>query len=520
VTAGLDTAVDKVLCIIHEPVRLSLPLRLEKTEWDLLNWGYLQYWQCELPEQPQGTVVRYTVEARPTDGGGLIQADSGATFSYYVDDPNPPSWAAEAIVYQIFPDRFHPGRGREWNDHGDLREIYGGTIRGIIENLDHVADLGFNSILLNPFFPDDTYHGYHASDYFKVNPRLGTDDDIRELVDQAHARGVRVILDFVANHWGSQHPTFQAALADRNSEFYEWYLWKRWPNDYESFFSVKELPAINVNNPQARAHLLEAARYWLSDFKFDGCRLDYALGPSHDFWTDFRATVQRANPEAWIFGEVVETPETQLRYWGRLHGCLDFILQQALRRTFAFQEMGVAAFDAFLNKHEKYYPEGYSRPSFLDNHDVNRFLWLVEGDKRKLKLAALCQFTLSGAPIVYYGTEVGLSQERDIVSPTGRHEMAEARLPMTWGDAQDEDLLDYYRWLIHFRRQHPVLWRGDRRTVHLDDAAGTYAYVREDEQESIIVALNLSDRGRKISAAGREFELGPWEGAVPADSVE
>jgi len=513
-TARLDTPVDQIDCIITEPENRTIPLKMAKTEWDLLNWGYLQYWQCELPSYSDGTIVRYTIEARTVGNGKLVKADDGTVYSYYVEDPAPPDWSSEAIIYQIFPDRFHPGQGNQWNDTQNLREVYGGTIRGIVENLDYVADLGFNCIWLNPFFPDDTYHGYHASDYFHVNPRLGTDDDVRELVEQAHIRGIKVILDFVANHWGSQHPTFQAALADQSSEFYDWYIWNQWPHDYESFFSVKELPAINVDNPDTREHLLEATRYWLEDFDFDGYRLDYALGPSYDFWTDFRAAVQKAKPEAWIFGEVVETPETQLRYWGRLHGCLDFVLQQALRQTFAFGEMTLSAFDSLLHKHEDFFPRDFSRPSFLDNHDVNRFLWLVEGDQRKLKLAALCQFTLAGPPIVYYGTEAGLSQNRDIVAPSGRHEMEQSRLPMLWGDEQDADLVDYYRWLIHFRRQHPVLWRGDRKTVHLDEDDGTYAYIRGDDQEAIIAAFNLSDGERHFEIAGHSFELAPWSGSL------
>jgi glycosidase len=487
---------------------------LVKTEWDLLNWGYLQYWQCELPPRPNGTIVRYTIEALPVGSGAPVKADDRAVFSYYVEDPAPPSWASEAIIYQIFPDRFHPGGGNQWNDSTDLRRVLGGTLKGIIENLDYVAGLGFNCIWLNPFFPDDTYHGYHASDYFSVNPRLGTDEDLLELVDQAHARGIRIVLDFVANHWGSQDPTFQAALADRSSEYHDWYIWNQWPHDYQTFFSVKDLPTVNVDNPEARSHMLEAVRYWLTEFDFDGYRLDYALGPSQDFWTDFRATVHKTKPEAWIFGEVVETPETQLRFWGRLHGCLDFVLQQVIRQTFAFQEMSVSAFDAFLNRHEAFFPAEFSRPSFLDNHDVNRFLWLVGDDRRKLKLAAMCQFTLSGPPIVYYGTEVGLSQNRDIVSPRGMHEMAEARLPMLWEEDQDDELLDFYRWLIHFRRQHPVLWRGSRRTVHLDEVASTYAYLRSDDQESIIVAMNLSDKRQHFEAAGRDFDLAPWAGRV------
>ncbi len=520
VTAGLDSAIDNLECQLLEPEQTAIPLAPARTEWDVINWAYVQTWQATLPPQPEGTLVRYRIEARLRDGQRPILADDGAIFSYLVGDPDPPSWAAEAIIYQVFPDRFSRGAGRAWKQTQDLDGIFGGTLRGVIENLDYIADLGFNCIWLNPFFPDHTYHGYHATDYLAVNPRLGDEEDVRQLVSQAHARGIRLLLDFVANHWGSRHPTFQAARQDRDSQYHHWYRWKKWPDEYETFFSVRDLPQINVDHRPAREHLFAAARHWLLDFDFDGFRLDYALGPSYDFWTEFRDTVRRAKPEAWIFGEVVETPEKQRSYWGRLHGCLDFVLQQALRDTFAFGDMNLAHFDAFLEKHEAYFPVAFSRPSFLDNHDVNRFLWLTGGDKRKLKLAALCQFTLAGPPIVYYGTEVGLSQHRDMIQPDGRHLMAEARLPMVWGADQDLELLAFYRWLVHFRRQHPVLWQGQRRTVHLDAKQGTYAYQRFDSHEVVTVCLNLSDERRSIVAAGDAFELAPVSGDVRVKELD
>ena len=519
VTVGLNTAVERLECLLLEPQQKTIPLAPAKTEWDVISWSYVQTWQGKLPAQANGAVVRYQIKAHMRDGRPPILADDGATFSYLVGDPDPPDWTAGAVIYQIFPDRFAPDPQENWTQTEDLESACGGTIRGIIAKLDYIADLGFNCLWLNPFFPDHTYHGYHATDYFSVNPRLGSDEDVRQLVNLAHARGIRVLLDFVANHWGSRHPTFKEAAKDRDSEYYHWYRWKQWPHEYKTFFGVRDLPQINVDHHPARQHLLSAVRHWLTEFDFDGCRLDYALGPSHDFWTDFRAEVNRVKHEAWIFGEVVETPQRQLSYWGRLHGCLDFVLQQALRNTFAFGSMDLAEFDALLEKHEAFFPAAYSRPSFLDNHDVNRFLWLVRGDTRRLKLAALCQFTLSGPPIVYYGTEVGLSQVRDMVQPDGRHHMAEARLPMIWNEDQDAELLAYYRWLIHFRRRHPALWRGWRQTIHLDAGGGTYAYTRSTDEDVVTVCLNLSDGHRAVEAAGHTFELAPWSGDVRVHSL-
>ncbi|MEZ4645022.1 MAG: alpha-amylase family glycosyl hydrolase [Chloroflexota bacterium] len=443
-TVALNRQIAQVECVLSAPKTAVLPLTPVKTEWDLLNWTYRQTWQVTLPQQPAGTLVRYRLRACPVDGSEPLWADDGATFSYLVDEVSLPAWAKDAIVYQIFPDRFAPGNGRSWNNVNHLSDIYGGTLRGIIEKLDYVADLGFNVIWLNPFFPDKTHHGYHATDHFSVNPRLGSMADIEELIAEAHKRGIRLLLDFVGNHVGSEHPYFQDALAHRDSPYHDWFRWRSWPDDYVAYYEVKELPELNTENAGVRDYMFRSVQFWLEK-GFDGLRIDYTLGPSHDFWTMLRAAVRDCKPDAWMFGETVHTPQTQLSYDGRFHGNLDFLLAQKLRDTFAFNTMNVAEFDAFLHLHETFFPAHVSRPSFLDNHDMNRFLWIAKGDKRKLKLATLCHFTLTHPPVVYNGTEIGLSQERGIGDPDS-HGMEECRLPMPW-DALDTDMLAYYRQL-------------------------------------------------------------------------
>lgn len=510
VTVGVDQMIERVECHLSLPSTAVIPLQLIRIEWDLLNWRYFQVWQATLPPQAEHTLVRYTIWAYPRSGDP-IPADGGDVFSYFVGNPAPPQWAKEAIVYQIFPDRFHPGNGRSWNTVSRLSDIYGGTIRGIIDQLDYIAAIGFNCIWINPFFPDETHHGYHATDYFTVNPRLGTLEDMRELIAKAHAKGIHLLLDFVANHWGGGHPTFQSALADRESEYYHWYHWQEWPTDYKTFFGVKELPQINVGNPAVREHLFNSVRYWLNDVGFDGLRLDYVLGPSHDFWTELRAVVKQVKPDAWLFGEAVDTPVTQLSYEGRFDGCLDFVLAQALRDAFAFDRLDVVTFDAFLNQHEAFFPAHFSRPSFLDNHDMDRFLFITGNDKRKLKVAALCQFTLMGPPIVYNGTEVGVQQEHGMADDESQG-MEECRQPMLWGGAQDKELLAYYTQLAQFRRQHPVLVYGKRETVHLSRENNTYAYTRSDGQETVLVLLNLGKAEQIFVVNGRSYTLPAWSG--------
>ncbi|MDX1436951.1 MAG: alpha-amylase family glycosyl hydrolase [Anaerolineales bacterium] len=518
VRVELDSPVERVICTVLEPAEGEVELERVATEWDLLNWTYFHHWQCRLPAQPEGTLVRYKIHAYPEMEGTVVPADEDIYFSYLVGSPAPPEWSKEAIVYQIFPDRFHPGQDRAWNQVSRPDEIYGGTLRGIIERLDYIADLGFNCLWLNPIFPDSTHHGYHATDYFSINPRLGTMDDLHELVAGAHDRGIRMVLDFVANHWGRDHATFLDAQADQNSPYFDWYHWIEWPEKYEAYFGIPALPKLNVNNRELRTHLHEAAEFWLLEGNFDGLRLDHAQGVTLDFWTEFRKEVKAMKPDTWMFGEVTDSPARQIDFSGRLDGCLDFMLNQALRDVFAFETLSLSRFNTFLDNHTAFFPADFSRPAFLDNHDMDRFLHIGRNDPRKVKLAALCLFTLSGPPIVYYGTEVGVRQEHSVKGP-GSRGLPEARQAMVWGEEQDHDLHGFFRRLIHLRRDHPVLVSGVRKTVHLDDRLGTLAYTRSSGTDQALVLINRSAETRKIMVGGHSYDLPPCSGDVHISST-
>lgn len=509
VQTGKDISVENVVCRyttdnIEPSDETAFEIVFEKVgvEWDTLTWGYLTTWQALIPPQPAGTMVNYQILALPSGGGEPVLADRSVMFNFLIDDDPTPAWTREAIIYQIFLDRFYHGGNNGWKPAHNPADFYGGTLRGVIEKMDYIADLGVNCLWLSPCFPSPSHHGYDATDLFAIEPRLGQIDDMKQLVAEAHRRGIRVLLDFVVNHVSHLHPSFRSAVTDPASAYKDWYTWKQWPEEYVSFFGVKELPELNLSNADARQHVIDAGIFWIEECDVDGYRLDYAYGPSHNFWADFRRTVRATKPDFWLFGEVVETAELQRSYQGRLDGTLDFLLLQALRGTFAFGSWDIARFDAFLTAHEAYFPGDFSRPSFLDNHDMNRFLWVTEGDMAKLRLAALCQFTLAGPPIIYYGTEVGLSQERDI-RQNGYGLLEESRLPMLWGQSQDNDLLAYYKKLIALRRDHLVLKEGQRWTLHVNAQEGTYAYAREYRDEKMVVAMNNSgvERVMKINDA-------------------
>jgi len=470
----------------------ALSMELSGVEWDTVLWGYIRRYRATIPGQTPGTVIRYFLTGI-TQAGMEIYADNGTLYACFVADDPTPDWTQDAIVYQIFVDRFYPGKGRNWLSPQSPAGFYGGTLNGILEKLDYLSDLGVNVLWLTPIFPSPSHHGYDATDLFDIEPRLGTKRELRNLLDESHQRNIRILLDLVPNHVSNLHPTFQSAISDKESLYHNWYTFTNWPGKYCSFFDVPDLPQLNLRDPSARKHMLEAVTFWL-DFGVDGYRVDYAIGPAPDFWADFRKVTRQAKSDCWTFGEVVEPPDSQLNFAGGLDGCLDFNLMEAFRNTFAYSEWNAEAFASFLTRHEDFFPEGFTRPSFLDNHDMNRFLWAAQGDLRRLRLAALCQFTLSGSPVIYYGSEVGLSQARD-VRQDGRGLPEESRLPMLWEGDQDIDLMQYYRCLIHLRSNLSQLKRGRVQILFADKEKLVYT---RGEAGEILVVLNLSLNNQKI----------------------
>ncbi len=455
-------------------------------EWDTIAWGYVTRWQGTLPPLPEGSVVRYRIGVWADDGPEVF-ADwppvqdlaeraaaafflgeektaivppapgDGLVFDYHVDRLRPPDWAREAVIYQVFVDRFYPGDGREWLRPDSLRGFFGGTLWGVRDKVDYIASLGATCIWLSPTWVSPSHHGYDVMDYTRTEPRLGGDEALHALVEAAHARGIRVLLDLVCNHLSHQHPIFQEALHNPNSPYRAWFTFDDSPIGYRTFFGVRSMPQLNLAHPDARAWMLDIARYWLREFDVDGYRLDYANGPGPGFWADFRAACRAVKPDCFCFGEIVDQPSAWLAYIGRLDGCLDFHVTDALRKTFAYRAWSEADFERFAARHEVYFAgEGdFIRPTSLDNHDMDRFLFAAGGDKAALRRAAEVQMRLPGPPVIYYGTEVGLTQRQGKGGALG---LESSREPMIWGSRQDADLLAFYRDLIR-RRQQNAPWR-------------------------------------------------------------
>jgi glycosidase len=517
-------------------------MELCSVEWDA-HAGFVTHWSARLPAFPAGTVVRYRIggwrtppddqsSAEPDvwahDGQGfwfLFPGDEGlSTFAYRVEPAHGtlPEWVRRSVVYQIFLDRFHPGTpdGR-WSGTSEPTALHGGTLRGVIQALPYLEDLGVTCLWLTPLTASPSYHRYDTTDYFTVDPALGSNDDLRALVDAAHARDIRVILDYVPAHCSWEHPAFVDARPDATAPTASWFTFEERPDRYRMFSGlVPSMPLVNSQDGDARAHLIGSAVRWLRDYNVDGLRVDHAVGVGTDFYTALREALRQAKPDAFTVGEAVETPDCMRRYRNRVDALLDYPLSHALRHTFGERAWDVRRFTSFLRAYASYMAEGPGFLSFLDNHDLNRFLYISGGDVRRLKLAAMCQFTLPPPPIIYYGTEIGLSQEIDIVA-AGWGGDAEVRRDMPWSpEEQDLDLRDFHRRLIALRRAHPVLWSGSYRINHVDDDRQTFSYVcspsHEEDPLLLAVAFNLGD-------AAAEVDLPPVSGewlAVLASGAE
>ena len=356
VQVGPDTAIDRLTAYVtldgtlpdgaqgRAENGLAVSLAPVVTRWEPVIWDYVTVWGGEIPGQPEGTLVHYTIEGWRTYGPPLSAWSSEQNidrtvqprtlYGYHVDSYAPPQWAREAVVYQVFVDRFS-GVENRWLEPGEMEHFAGGTLRGVIEHLDHIVALGATAIWLSPVFVTESYHGYDTSDYYNVDPRFGTNADLLVLFEAAHARGLRVILDFVANHTSVEFAPFVDALNHAESEYRRWFSFDPvYKHGYRAFFDVATMPQLDADHPAVRSFLNGAAQHWL-EAGADGLRLDYAAGPSHAFWSSFRAACRQVKPDCWLFGEVTYAGEKLRTYTGRLDGCLDFGFCRAVRMVCA-----------------------------------------------------------------------------------------------------------------------------------------------------------------------------------------
>lgn len=445
--------------------------------------------------------------------------------------PVVPGWAEDAIWYQIFPERFANGDSsndppgvQPWGGKPERNNYFGGDLKGIIDHLDYLERLGVNALYLNPIFESPSNHKYHTSDYLKIDHNFGDERVFRKLVEECHRRKMRLILDGVFNHTGIHFFAFEDIKKnEEKSRYVKWYNVHSFPvsgpekPNYEAWWGLGDLPKLMTGNPEVRKYLFEATRHWMKT-GIDGWRLDVPNEIPHEFWIEWRKLVKSENPDAYIVGEIWDDATPWLQ-GDQFDAVMNYRFRGGAVGFIALENQSPSQFDSVLEAQRAAYPGrvDYALQNLIGSHDTERFLTLCGGDADKLRLAVLLQMTYVGAPMIYYGDEVGLQGGKD---PDCRH-------TMEWDSTRwNRGLLDWYQKLVRIRNENRVLRRGSYKTVLVDNPGRTFAFIREDGGEKAMVVLNGMARSRTIRphdlapAPGKWRELLSGASYASDDSVE
>lgn len=433
--------------------------------------------------------------------------------------PRTPEWVKDAVFYQIFPDRFarsarvpKPARLEPWEAPPTYHGFKGGDLLGIVERLDYLQDLGITALYLNPIFQSAANHRYHTYDYYHVDPLLGGNEALRTLLDEAHRRGMRIILDGVFNHASRGFFQFHHILENGpDSPYLDWFIVKGFPlyaydedrePNYVAWWNLHALPKFNTQNPAVREFLWDVARHWIA-FGIDGWRLDVPEEINDPaFWQEFRRRVKAVNPEAYLVGEIWHFAPDWLQgdrfdavmNYPFTKACLGFFIEEPVEEElvrgmgyYPIPHLDAPAFaDAIDTILSQYAPEvTYAQLNLLDSHDTARFLTLARGDESALRLAVLFQMTFPGAPCIYYGDEIGMEGRRD----------PDCRRAFPWDERQwNHALRDFVKRCTALRHAHPALRRGTYTRLHAADEV--YAFARRLADETLVVILNVARASR------------------------
>ena len=457
-----------------------------------------------------------------------------------------PDWVKHAVFYQIFPDRFArsqqrkpvPGvRFKPWGSPPVEQGFQGGDLFGVAERLDYVQDLGITALYLNPIFASAANHRYHTFDYFNVDPLLGGNEGLRHLLDEAHDRGMRVVLDGVFNHASRGFWPFHHILENGgDSPYIDWFIINDWPlrpyqngpdkpPNYAAWWGLPALPKLNTANKEVQQYIFDIATYWV-EFGIDGWRLDVPMEIDDDaFWRHFRYVVKRANPEAYICGEIWEDAQRWLQgdqYDAVMNyifswSTMSFAGARTLRSDYKREHLSLEPRDATQFAESIDYMYGlydweinHVQLNLLDSHDTARALWIMGEDVEALQLCVLFQMTMPGAPCIYYGDEIGMSSGDD----------PHCREAFPWHDLDkwNYTLLDYYKNLAAIRHEYEVLRTGSFERLYANEEV--YVFKRELNGMQAVIAVNTGHEQTRVTinlptnAAGSYSAIWPKKGEI------
>lgn len=467
-----------------------------------------------------------------------------------------PEWAHGAVIYQIFPDRFangnkttDPSGVMRWDSPPTPRGFWGGDLVGVRQKLDYLDDLGIDLIYLNPIFRSPSNHRYDAVDYYEIDPVLGTNSDLRDLIGAAHERGIRVMIDASFNHVHPGFFAFQDLVANgSDSKYADWFVVNDWPvhvkyrpdkltgrsdewltvwqaetgvpieavsdgdgpaiePGYDSWYGVPTMPRVNLANPDARRYMLDVARFWIEEFDLDGWRMDVARYVDPDFWNDFRTEVKAVNPDTLLLAEVMGDASPWLQ-GDRFDATMNYTFRDICLGFFARQQVDGPEFLDHLGTMLAQYGHASTicNQNLIGSHDTARFLTEASLERWRLDLATICQLTVPGAPSIYYGDEIGMTGAND---PGCR-----ATFPWDSNPGADETYR-LIRDLTRLRRTHPALRTGTWHPGPSGDEIISYERRRGDDH--LLVIINRGSTEGRITHQGWSTPL--WGDAVISTST-
>lgn len=468
-----------------------------------------------------GIEVLYTDRGvYPFEGQYMENINSFFRMPYFhdIDKVRVPNWVKETVWYQIFPERF--ANGDKSNDPEDVLEwgskqnpgrsdFYGGDLQGVLDHLDYLMDLGITGIYFCPIFKAPSNHKYDTVDYYEIDPHFGDKSLFKKLVEEAHNRGIRVMLDAVFNHIGMASYQWQDVLEKQEaSQYKDWFHIREFPVhslehlsmdeledvgplNYDTFAFTGSMPKLNTANPDVQRYLLQIASYWVKEFHIDAWRLDVANEVDHYFWKLMNTEMKNLNKDFYMLGEIWHSSQSWLQ-GGEFEAVMNYAFTEQITNFFVNKSSSVNQMVSGLNKQLMLYRQQTNEVMFntLDSHDTPRLLTQANGNKQVAKATLAFMFTQIGAPCIYYGTEVGLEGYDD----------PDCRKCMIWEEEeQDHGMLTFTKELIRFRHEYNhlmtyggLLWddiREDERVV---------GFRRKDKDVSLHCYFNQGDEVVKL----------------------
>jgi alpha-amylase len=390
----------------------------------------------------------------------------------------------EDMIYSLMTDRFYNGDSS--NDANtapaDLKSYHGGDFQGILDKLDYIKDLGFTAVWISPVVDNESfgYHGYWAADFYKTEEHFGTKERLKELVDAAHSKGLKIIVDLVVNHTGAQNPWVGDPA--HAGWFHDAGSITDWNNQTEiENGRLSGLPDLNTENPEVRKYLVDMAKWWIRETGFDGYRLDTVRHVPKSFWEEFVREIKKEYPSFYFLGEVFSGDAGYVAGYQQtgIDGITDFPMYYAINDVLGGANPATQLAEAIETG--SVYKDRSLMATFIDNHDVPRFtnrLTALKTEKLEQALAFLMTYT--GIPVLYYGTEIAMKGGSD---PDNRRDM-------DWTAASP--VRDYVKQLTAIRKSNPALTQGDIKIVKAEK--DFLCYSRSTESNTVLVALNTSNK--------------------------